>query len=263
MAPLEVFCHGNYPLRLPYEKSLYIWTFYDPNSIEGFRAAAEIGVEGIEADIYFSKNKKPIINHPGSLKLDPRRLDWRQIQEIYPQIPDLDDLLIFLLKYPGLKCFLDLKDDSLELVEVIVKKLGYYNLRDRVFLTASRAKIGFLGLYSDGRMLSYAKSLDPKIKTHLIDIFPTNLAKTGKKLGADIISFGWFNDSLLSQLLFLVIFKTGLKNIKEEVAKAQNQGLLVFGGVTDTVLDVEYFIKVGVDGIVSNNPLKALETVKK
>ena len=257
MSRTEIWSHGNSYLHLPNFDPMDKEMICDPNTMDSFETAAILGVDGIEADVSFSKDKKAIIYHPGSIYPSPLSLSLEKINDYYPDIPSLDELLDFLSEYPRLKCLLDMKNDSNELVGTIVKKLQATGLRDRVFLTASRRRISLMGLYSNGEMLIYAKSLDPQIKTHIIDLFPFNMARTGRKFGADIISFGWFNNSALSKLMFNTIFEIGWKNIKEEILRARQEGMLVFGGITDTADDVKYFIDAGVDGIVCNNPYEA------
>ena len=84
------------------------------------------------------------------------------------------------------------------------------------------------------------------------------MGATVTKFGANMISFGWFNESLLSRVLFNMIFKTGFRDIRKEVEKAKHPGVRVLGGIVDNESDLNYFLNAGVDGVM----IEELEVIK-
>lgn len=87
------------------------------NSLAGLRMLRQMRVAGVEADISFSRDKEIIIYHPGAMKPDLTTLSWQEIISIKFSIISLEDLLEFMRVKPGMKCCLDLKQNSKELVK--------------------------------------------------------------------------------------------------------------------------------------------------
>src|SRR3989344_1938689 len=157
MSEFEVWSHGNSILRSPISNPNPMGLIHPPNTIGAFKTAVNMGVDGIEADICFSKDKQLIIYHPGTLKSDPRTMDWKNIKEYCPNMTLFYEILNLLVSHQYLKCLLDLKENSTELVDAIVTELKSYGLQDREFLTASRKRIKFRGLNPNGGLLPHAK----------------------------------------------------------------------------------------------------------
>ena len=74
-----------------------------------------------------------------------------------------------------------------------------------------------------------------------------------------MVSFGWFNDYAIGRLSFDLIFKSGLRDAREEVKKLQKLGVIALGGIADTIPDLCYLFCLGLDGIVTNDPELALK----
>ena len=248
-----------------------------PNSLRGFEESYAIGVNGIETDVCLSKDNEPIICHPGLLRPDPAKMNWKEIRQQYPFIPHFNDLLDYIRRKPFLTCFLDLKVNSKTLAEKVCDGIFEASLTEKIILTAPRKRIAMAGLYSSGELLAYAQTYGQnlvnqsargrhgRIKTHVIDIWPVNMAKTAEQFEPDIISFGWLNDSLLSRLAFHFMFKTKVIDpfidLSDEIHKAKSVifGLKVFGGIANTPETINYLLDAGVDGIVTDNPALAVE----
>ena len=234
---------------------------FPPNRLSTFRFAGAIGVDGIEADICLTSDGEPIIYHPGTLKPpEPMSMTWKQaIRQDYV-VSHLDDLLGTLSFYWRLKCLLDIKVASKQLVEKIAVRIGTDEFRQRIFLTAPKKRSRIAGFHVDAGLLEYAKSLDNRIKIHIIDTVPLNMAKTVRKYGADMISFGWLNDSLASQVLFRLIFKTGLRSASREIEKAQKAGAKVMAGIANTAEEIRDLLNLcpSLDAIMTDNPEMAL-----
>lgn len=233
---------------------------FPPNSFYAFGVAERTGANGIETDVCLTTDGKAIIHHPGTLNPDPADLTWARINEFYPHIPDLDAFFVFLHYHWQLKCLLDIKQNSQALVKIIVCKMKEGDMYERVILTTPKNKIPWAGLYADAGLLAYAKKLDNRVKTHIIDTFPFNLANTARSYKADMVSFGWLNDSFASRILFGLLFKTGLRNMSEEVKRAQREGSRVMMGTPNTQEEIAGLVSIcpTVDAILTDNPEMAV-----
>lgn len=231
------------------------------NCLSSFYFAGSIGVDGIETDICLTSDGEPIIYHPGTLKPpEPTTLSWKQAIKQNNNISHLDDLLQVLSTYPKLKCLLDIKIASKYLIDKIVVKIGVEEFRQRIFLTAPKKQSYFAGFRVDATILEYAKNLDDRLKIHIIDTMPLNMAGTVKKYNADMVSFGWLDDSLASQILFGLFFKTGLRSASREVKKSQKEGAKVMVSIANTVEDIKFLTILcpSIDAILTDNPEMAL-----
>ncbi len=234
---------------------------FPPNHISTFRFAGEMRVDGVEADICLTSDGEPIIYHPGTLKPpEPMSMTWKRLMSQDYRVPHLDDLLGVLSFYPGLKCLLDIKLDSRDLIEKITAKIKDKDFSERIFLTAPKKKSCLAGFCVGANLLEYVRELDSQLKIHIIDTLPLNLAGTVRKYKADMVSFGWLNDSLASQVLFSFIFKTGLRNPSLEVEKAQNAGAKVMAGIANTAEEIRGLLTLcpSLDAIMTDNPEMAL-----
>lgn len=248
-----------------------------PNSLKAFEESYAVGANGIETDICLSKDGEPIICHPGLLRPDPPHMKWTEIKEQYPFIPHFSDLLDYFHRQPFIKCFLDIKVNSEELVGKICDGILKAKLPEKIILTAPRKRIGIAGLYADGRLLTYAQergrecveqslgNYSGRILTHVIDVWPVDMARTAEQFQPDYISFGWLNDSRLSRLAFNLIFKIKVVDpfieLADEIrrAKAKVFGMKVFGGIANTEKEIRYLLDAGVGGIVTDNPVLAVK----
>lgn len=234
---------------------------FPPNRLSAFCFAGSIGVDGIETDVCLTSDDEPIIYHPGTLKPpEPNTQTWKQVLKGNGDCFHLDDLLETLSVYPNLKCLLDIKISSKKLIEKIVPKIGIDQFRQRIFLTAPKKQSYFANFCVDATILEYAKSLDNALKIHIIDTMPLNMAEVVKKYNADMISFGWLNDSLASQMVFNLIFKTGLRNASREVKKIQKERVKAMIGIANTVDEIRGLLNLcpSIDAILTDNPETAL-----
>ncbi len=235
-----------------------------PNSLRAFEESCAIGANGIETDICFSKDGEPIICHPGLLNPDPSKMRWKEIRKYHNFILHFNDLIEYLIRRPSLRCLLDLKINSDKLVEIICDSLEGMDLRDRIFLTASKTSITVAGLYSDAKLLAYAKRISRQhLKTHIIEIWPTHMLQTIERFHPDMISFGWLNDFWPSKMLFNLVFRTKiigpLIDLSQEIHRIQSTNTLIFGGIANKPQDIIFLANSGVDGIITDNPSLAVE----
>lgn len=246
MKKFEIYAHrGGFPL----------------NCLSAFCFAGSIGVDGIETDVCLTSDGEPIIYHPGTLKPpEPTTLTWKQVLKQNGDVSHLEDLLEVLSVYPKLKCLLDIKISSKQLIEKIVPQIGIDEFRQRIFLTAPKKQSRLAGFHVDATILEYAQGLDNSLKIHIIETLPFDMAETVRKYRVDMLSFGWLNDSLASQVLFGLIFKTGFRNASREVQNAQNEGSKVMAGIANTVDEIKDLINLcpSLDAIMTDNPEIAL-----
>lgn len=234
---------------------------FPPNRLSAFCFAGSIGADGIETDVCLTSDGEPIIYHPGTLKPpEPTTLTWKQILKQNSDIPHLEDLLEVLSIYPGLKCLLDIKISSKQLIEKMVPQIGIDEFRQRIFLTAPKKQSRLAGFRVDATILEYAQELDNSLKIHIIETLPFDMAETVRKYNTNMISFGWLNDSLASQIVFGLIFKTGFRNASWEVQNAQNEGAKVMAGIANTANEIKDLITLcpSLDAIMTDNPEMAL-----
>mgnify|MGYP001559452385 FL=1 len=234
---------------------------FPPNHMSTFHFAGTLGVDGIETDICLTSDGEPIIYHPGTLKPpEPTSMTWKQLLRQDYRVSHLDAFLGYLSIFRRLKCLLDIKIYSRDLVQKIVAKTSDKEFRERIFLTAPKKKSRTVDFHVDAGLLEYARELDNRVKIHIIDTLPLNMAGTVKKYRTDMISFGWLNDSLASRVLFRLIFKSGLKNASREVKKAQNEGAKVMAGIANTAEEVRELLTLfpTIDAIITDNPAMAL-----
>lgn len=247
------------------------------NTIRAFEETHAIGGDKIETDVCLSKDNEPIICHPGLWNPDPPRITWKEIRNLYPFMPHFKDLLDYFKRTRMLKCFLDIKVNSEELVGKICDGILEAKLSEKIILTAPRKRIGIASLHADGRLLTYAQgrgrecveqspgNYSGRILTHVIDVWPVDMARTAEQLQPDFISFGWLNDSRLSRLAFSLIFKIKVVDpfieLADEIRKAKAKvfGMKVFGGIANTEKEIRYLLDAGVDGIVTDNPALAVK----
>ena len=221
------------------------------NSFRNFMTAYYSGVAGIETDISLTADKKIIIYHPGSTRPDLALMNWRDIKNsIFNNVADLNAFLNLLSGLSGIKCCLDIKQNSEELVEEAVKSVLRKKLKDRIYFTAFQKKISRLGIESDGQLLLLTKEICPTAKTHLIAIWPSNLLELAEKYNPDMISFGWLQEPRLNKLVSKTLFKIIAKktNLAEQIKEIKNRGIKTLAGIFNDPKDVLYFSDLGVDG---------------
>lgn len=235
-----------------------------PNSLTAFQWSKRLGLDGIETDVCLTTDSEPepIICHPDTLEPDPHLESWISTQWHNPDVMHLKDLLNFLVDSPSVNCLLEIKQNSNLLIEKVVTEISAAKLHNRVFLTAPSRQIKLVGLETDGNLLKYAKSIDPQIQIHVIDIFPFNILKTEQSFQADIVSFGWLNDSFVSRVVFELVF---YKKILRQIIKRKTN-LKVFGGITQTLKQVQHLLECTdglIDGIITDDPEATLNYLRR
>lgn len=238
------------------------------NTLLDFLEVSKLGIHGIETDICFTAPNKdgsqqPIIHHPNpKYPDDPSNIKWSHFK-FRPKIKVLclDNFLIFLSTHPNLFCFLEPKENNEKLMGVIVQKIAEYGLEDRIYLTVYQLRIPFLGLEISANLISKARAQNPKIRIHIIATLPFYLPALVRKYNPEAISFGWLPESKLS-IWFFKIFLLRFVNLKRQIKQVQDMGVKVIGGIVNNKEGFEYFTDLGVDGIMTDNPIAAMEFIK-
>lgn len=235
------------------------------NSLAGLRMLKQMRVDGVEADISFSKDKEIIIYHPGTLSPDLITLTSQEIVSTKLPIMTLRNLLEFMKAKPGLKCCLDIKQNSKALVKKTVDLMTYYELENKIYLTAFQKRMPILGIESGLELLDYAKEICPKIQTHIIATWPTDLPFLARVSRPDIISLGWLNEPCLIRLTSLTIYQllALTVDLKGQIEEVQRMGVKVLAGIVNRPDDMTHFADLGVDGIMTDRPYEALRFFQK
>jgi len=238
--------------------------FFAANTLINFDAAISLGATGIEADICLTKDRQPIIYHPKTLEPSPQRMNWPAVRELYSFIPSLAELFRFMSGRQA-QCLLDLKQQSEELVRLVVTGINKYNLHDKVFITAPEMRIPMTGLYANTKLLKYAKSLDKGVKTHLISTTPIDIVAIAKDCDINMVSFGWLPDSSLSKILYRCLINSMVRDIPQ----INKLGIEVLAGIANTKEEIMSLVsKVALhggnlDGIVTDETKLALGLLPK
>ena len=239
------------------------------NTLLDFQGVYELGIKWIETDVCFTApdedgSQEPIIHHPNPIDCgDPSFIKWKYLKsKLNPKTLSLDNFLAFLKVNSSLLCLLELKEDSDKLVDVVVKKITEYGLENRVYITVFQMRIHALRLEASAKLMARARSQNPKIKTHLIVMFPFSLPKLAHRYHPDIMSIGWLPGSKLSTWLFKKLL-VNIINLKKQIRRAQEIGVMVIGGIANDKKDFDYLVSLKVDGIMTDDSISILRFLKE
>lgn len=229
------------------------------NNRENVADLRSMGIEWLEADAIFSADGEIIVYHPGSIQPDPTLVS-KIFTEYSIKIMPLKDLLGLLAIFPNMKCLIDIKQNSPELVEKIITMVTNRSLQDRVYLTTfqKNIEIPFLvELETNAELLILAKNICPEIKTHLIATWPWNLPKLGLKYKPDAISFGWLLEPQIVLHISRFMFEATarIRNLEGQVAELKEMKIKVWSGICNNLKDMNFLAGLGVDGIVTDDAL--------
>lgn len=260
---------------------------YPENTIEGFLSAAAIGVDGIELDLVISEDRKVVVSHESYMKasymLTPqgkrisrtREKKYRLYEMPYDSIrkypaglvpnskfrkqrilntnkPLLEEVLDTVEAYrkekslDTLNYYLEIKSDPAvygiyqpqppEFVELVMQVITERNLEDRVIIMSF-----------DAAILNVLKEKYPEIKVSFL------WYKKGVKESLDLLTF---------TPEFVGPYYKQLKNV-ETVTALQEKGIKVIPWTVNGKRDILKMIHYGVDGIISDYPLRVLQERKK
>lgn len=249
------------------------------NTLAGFMRALEIGVDAVELDVLLSSDEEVVVHHDFRLRPPiageaesgrPRErarpavkdLSLEAIKSHAGNVPTLREV-VALLKSPnaeGIQLWVEIKTSPLKpklspSSEAIVEAVGQI-ISENSFI----AKTSILAF--DWRILKHMQDLAPKIRT-------IYLSSPSKHL--DRVDGGQFKPSPWTGGLLLENYNRSLpRAIKAlggwawapkwsqlttgQIAAAHQLGIRVFVWTVDLPQEMQRFIEMGVDGIISNRP---------
>jgi glycerophosphoryl diester phosphodiesterase len=264
------------------------------NTLAGFIRALEIGVDAVELDVLLSSDGEVIVHHDFRLKSEipvtrqsrrpgrrerpaVRNLRLENIKSRAASIPTLREVLA-LLKSPnaeGIRLWIEIKTSPVKpklspspgtIVKAVERVISENNF-------AARASI----LAFDWRILKHMQDLAPKIPT----IYLTSPSKHLDRVeGGEFRPSPWTAGVLLenyNRSLPLAIKALGgwawapkwTQLTAGQIAEAHQLGIRVFVWTVDAPREMQRFIEMGVDGIITNRPdilqkhIKNLKSLEK
>lgn len=232
------------------------------NTIDDLQDAAWLGVDFVETDICLTKDRVPIIYHPGSTYPDCSLYTWQELISLRKKLPPFitwEEIFYFQRIYPDIKICIDIKKHSFDLIDWIVSKIINQDLQEKIYLTTFQKRSSMLGLEAGGELLIYAKKINPDIKTHIIATFPFNLSAIADKYNPNAISFGWLPNRRISRLLFDIIQMYPATNLKNQIEELKNLNIDVWSGIVNNLEDMRYFANLGVNGIMTDDAILGMK----
>jgi glycerophosphoryl diester phosphodiesterase len=226
---------------------------FPENTMYAYRAALRHGADGIEIDVQLSRDQEVVVIHDSTLErttngsgmvqnytsAELRKLSagsWFHPKFRPAKIPRLKDILSFI-QPTSLKLLIELKNFFLpqpELEEKVVQLVQQSNLVDRVIISSFNFN-----------SLLRIKELIPEMRTGLLYIGhlrePWEIAKQFRTDELHVPK------TELTPALILESKKCGLK---------------VIGWTINSRQRIQQAVEMGVDGIITNYPLRAVKIVK-
>ena len=219
------------------------------NTIASFRQALEDCADAFECDVRLTKDQEPIIIHTDfnedsiqevtGCTSPLSELNWVDVQKLKvldsPEpVAHLDEVLSFV-KETGLPCFIEPKEDTDNLIPLLVERIRQFDLVDRV---------GILTFYSRKELLVQVKQIEPEIQTSAIIINPmANLLKKAEAIGANRIAIGW------SKINHFRLYNGITRSLVRKVRQLKAKGIAVEGGFVQTQRDVKWLLQHEIGGL--------------
>ncbi len=236
------------------------------NTLRGFRAAIEAGVDLIEFDVFDLRGGSLVLAHSdhldevshGAAQGSVRALSLAALRDVAPELPTLDEALRFFVdEAPEIGVHVDLKlrTGFDELGAAIVRHgLQARTVVSGVHATSLRAVARAapeitIGLtYPEDRLsISRKPYLWPLVSLGLRSMrasVPLRLPRLARRVGAGAV--------MLQHRLVT----------EASVRRAHAQGLPVLAWTVDEPSDLERVVDAGVDGVITNDPRIFVATLK-
>ncbi|MHC1636519.1 MAG: glycerophosphodiester phosphodiesterase [Candidatus Methanospirareceae archaeon] len=202
------------------------------NTIRAIKRAFECGADAAEIDVRLSKDKKAVVIHDDTLERTTngygkvREKTFDELKELDAgkgeRIPSLEEALLFA-KETGMELVIELKEEGME--KIVVEEILKQGLEKKVIIS------------------SFFHSSLRKIK----EILPI-------KTGVIISSLPVFPIKLAIDTKAEVIFPMYPRLNMEMVEEAKKEGIEVYPWTINKIEDFEKVRKMGIDGIVTDNP---------
>lgn len=208
-----------------------------PNSIESFIEAINMGVDGIEMDVQFTKDQHIIVNHHSYIIKNNKQILISKInyEQINNKIATLEQVLL-ALKKQSIKIILDVKSSNIECFKeiiLLITKYGYKNF----FEITSREPL----------LLKLVKDYSCYVQTGLI----LDSEKIQPWMDVDYIIEYFIQISKISKVDYLHI-PLSIKNIKE-ISKILHENKIKIHGNHQTKTDLEMIKKYSIDQLTTEN----------
>lgn len=238
-----------------------------PNTLAAFLSAADEGADAFECDLRLTRDRVPVVVHTqfgehaitlAGRMVDLRATCWQDIQALESGQPAADrtprlEQVIDVVRQRGMRCYLEPKEDSAELVGRIfgaIESLAPED-RDRIALTTFSTRRALLARIGAERARSSWAAYQ-----NVIVLWPfQDPVRVADRFHADAIAFGW-------DMLDLVraVGRIGL-DIRHQITRAHDHGIQVTAGVARTAEDVRWLIDLGIDQIFTARVALAREIV--
>lgn len=219
------------------------------NTLTSFKQALSDGADGFECDVCLTQDKQPVLIHVDFNRAGIReatgcttplsQLNWKEVQELKSQNSDepvahLDDALRFA-RENQMPCFVEPKADTPELLPIIIERIHHFEI---VHL------VSILTFYFRKQLLIDTKRLEPRLQTSAILINPlANYLKAAKAIDANRIIFGW------NKINHFGIYNSFTRSIPRQVDELRASGFIVEAGFIQTLQDVSWALKNGIEGL--------------
>ena len=184
------------------------------NSMESFNIAIQLGVDGIELDVMFSKDKQLIIYHDWTINNNLiSELTYNQIKSYNPEVPLLEDLIKDVCK-KNIIINIEIKSNQLlsnQIEKTLIQIIYKYNIQSKVIISS----FNFLVLFR-------IKLMGNKIKLGFIinknNIIKQYMAKVLRPYSIHL-NIDFLNDKIVSNFKHLN-FKIYIWTVKEKQLKS-------------------------------------------
>jgi len=210
---------------------------FKENTIAAFDSAFQNGADAIETDVRLTKDKKAVINHDDDCFLNGKKvkISKMNLHDIFKYHVKKEDAMLTiedLFKYIDKKkipLYLEIKDSSKLLFDLIIKQMQKYNLWKKVYL------IGFGGRIKTS--LDQQKKY-PKLRVCQIIMIP-HFSFIKKPQKSYAIFFGWLDGIKFSKQLFRMLVPKFLLRIFKK--RYEKQGFKVMVGVVNDKKGFKFF----------------------
>lgn len=230
---------------------------YPENTLISFQKAIELGVDLIEFDVNITADGVPVVIHDNDIA---RTSDHAGLVRSYTlsqlksfdfgswfgtafagtQIPTLEEVLTLAAPYDDLLLNVEIKDMTQEAVDKTLTMLKRFGLEDRSVIACF-----------DAAILRYTKATYPHIRCQG---FPGRYMKNFTENTYDLM-FGMGIPMHRQELTEA--------EIRGDVAFAKSRGILAWLYCADTEENVRRCVDFGCDNITGNDPVVALDTLRK
>ena len=198
------------------------------NTLEAFQSAAQSGADAVELDVNTTLDGYQVVYHDSSFTIRSRRyriekLTLEQLRRLRPGICTLDEALE-MISETGLGLLLELKASAVP--KACVEAVRRYDMRGRTLYISFEAAL-----------LGKVKALEPT-------------AKLGCLIGRTPANLG----TVIASLRPAAICQQEKSLTRANLLKWQNQGLLVAVWTPNERKNIENWLDMGVDYIISDYP---------